>query len=599
MSSHELSLPLADPSLEAKKTADDTEATSQGPNSLPPGRSRLLKGLSPFWHDRLIEFALILAMALYYIVGNARLGTGSLFDLNPLFSLPFLFIFAVLCWYRLSFAVALLPLTLPYYLLPKTVVSHYSFSLAEIVLGTCLLVALLQFLLQRGSWQYLLSWRELRDRFGPFAIPILIFFLAAAGSVVIAYSHFVALRAFRKEVLDPLLYLLLALFCLRSRHDVGRLLGALLGTGVMVAVLGLSQYFFFKNQLVLEPDGIRRVHATYGSANSIGLLLDYILPPGLALVVMKMREVLSNRQTWKSLLFAVGLCLPLVFVLYLTQSRGAWFAIGIATLFIIALSIRSRKVLLIGGLVLVIGVAALVLIFHTRIAEFIIGGHVNAEGVSTVTRRLYLWQSALNMISGSPWLGYGLDNWLCHYSLNSICYTPSSTGIYHYWILNDPVTGAPTGLRDEPALSHPHNIFLHVWVSIGIFGLIAFVSLPGLFFWLFARILSHLRSVKVDGGSYLEWMTLAVGAAMLAALVQGMVDSAFLEQDLAFCFWMLVAALLVVRVLSGVPWRGRLRQETDTRMGVQGGESLLAGASGMSSENLPPLSDSKTELEEE
>ncbi len=48
---------------------------------------------------------------------------------------------------------------------------------------------------------------------------------------------------------------------------------------------------------------------------------------------------------------------------------------------------------------------------------------------------------------------------------------------------------------------------------------------------------------------------------MLAALIQGQVDSSFLEQDLAFCFWMLVTALLILRVLTGTPWRGRLRQK--------------------------------------
>jgi len=36
-----------------------------------------------------------------------------------------------------------------------------------------------------------------------------------------------------------------------------------------------------------------------------------------------------------------------------------------------------------------------------------------------------------------------------------------------------------------------------------------------------------------------------------------MIDSSFLEQDLAFCFWMLVLALLLLRALSGTPWRGR------------------------------------------
>ncbi len=45
---------------------------------------------------------------------------------------------------------------------------------------------------------------------------------------------------------------------------------------------------------------------------------------------------------------------------------------------------------------------------------------------------------------------------------------------------------------------------------------------------------------------------------MLAALCQGLVDSSFLKQDLDFCFWMLVAVLLILRVLSGTPWRGKL-----------------------------------------
>src|SRR5207245_9870339 len=135
----------------------------------------------------------------------------------------------------------------------------------------------------------------------------------------------------------------------------------------------------------------------------------------------------------------------------------------------------------------------------------------NAMGVSTVTKRLYLWQSALNMIRDSPWFGYGMDNWLCHYSLNHVCYTPHTL---HYLIARDPVTHVLTGLRDEPDLSHPHNIFLHIWISIGIFGLLAFIAVLVLFFWLFARILISLSRAKSESDPYLRWMTLGVGAAM-------------------------------------------------------------------------------------
>jgi len=348
---------------------------------------------------------------------------------------------------------------------------------------------------------------------------------------------------------------LLALIYLRSRQDVTRLLVALLGTGFVVALLGLTQYFLFRNLLVLEPDGIRRVHAMYGSANGIGLLYDYVLPIGLALVVAKTPQTLGILASWRVRVLASALCVPLLCVLYLSQSRGAWFAIAVAVLFIAALSIRNRKVLIVSGLIFVIIMSVVVFVFHTRIADFIIGGHTSVKGVSTVTRRLSLWQSALNMLHDSPWFGYGMDNWLCHYSANLVCHTPQ---LFHYWNSKNIFTGAPlVGLRDEPTLSHPHNIFLQVWVSMGLFGLLAFLVIIGLFFWLFARILIHLRSSKFAGSPYLHWMTVGVGAAMLAALVHGLFDSSFLEQDLAFCFWMLVAALLLLRSLSATPWRGR------------------------------------------
>src|SRR5438270_12133026 len=128
-------LPLSDVTQEIQRPGENADTTSHAPSNPPPHKGGFLQGLSPFWHDRLIESGLIVSLALYYVVGNEHLGTGRIFQLNPLFSLPFLLIFVALCWYRLSFAVALVPLALPYYLLQKTVISHYSFSLAEIVFG--------------------------------------------------------------------------------------------------------------------------------------------------------------------------------------------------------------------------------------------------------------------------------------------------------------------------------------------------------------------------------------------------------------------------------------------------------------------------------
>jgi O-antigen ligase len=544
MSSKNTSLPLSVPTAQDTKKQSDTVRRSPIP---PIGNNGKATGAAPFWRDRLIEGGLILSMGMYYVVGNPNLHIGPLSRVNPLLSLPFLLVFAVLCRYRLSFALALLPLSLPFYLLQKTVVSHYAFSLAEITLWTCLAMACLQLLFKRGNYRF--SWSEWRNSLGPFALPILVFFVAAALSIVVAYSRDVALRAFREEVFDPLLYVGLALIYLRSRQDVLRLLAGLAGTGLLVALLGIMQYLFFKHTLALEPDGIRRVSAVYGSANNIGLLLAYVFPLILAFIMGKV--------SWKSRLFVLVLCVPLLMVLYLSQSHGAETAIGISLLFIAAFSVRNRKYLLVGGVLVVVVFAFSLTFFQTKVFDYF-EGHVNQRGINTVSKRFYLWESALEMIQDSPWLGYGMDNWLCHYSKNNIC----KNNLHHYWITKDPpVTGPITGLSDEPDLSHPHNIFLHVWVSMGVFGLLAFLVVLILFYSLFARILMYLRSNDVERREQLRWMTLGVGAAMLAALVQGQGDSAFLEQDLAFCFWMLVSALLLLRVLSGMPWRATLPQK--------------------------------------
>lgn len=553
MSSQSSSLPDATGHEQDSAESLDSDDTEIPDTANPPGvNGKHSKGIPLFWHDRLIEASLLLSMALYYVIGNTNLGSNAIFHVNPLYTLPFLLVFAALCWYRLPFALALLPLALPYYLIRKTVYSHYSFSPAEIVFGVCLFVFVLQLALKRSRWHYWLSWREFRQRLGPFMVPMLVFLVAAAFSIVIAYDKVTALRSFREEVLEPLLYVVMALYCLRTRQDLTRLLGALLATGFIVAGIGMMQYLFFKKTLVLESDGIRRVHAMYGSANSIGLLFDYTLPIGFALVVAKAPFTSKLLSSWKVRVVGIILCLPMIYVLYLTQSLGAWLAIPIAALFIAALSIRNRKVLLTSVVVFVVGTALVLLLFHSKIATFLLNNHLDVNNVSTATKRYYLWRTALNMIHDSPWFGYGMNNWLCHYSTNTTCYTPQ---LRHYLIDRDPVTGLSTDLKFEPFLSHPHNIFLHVWVSIGIFGLLAFIAVLTLFYWLFIRTLRYLRTHETKKNDWLQWMTLGVGAAMLAALVQGMIDSSFLEQDLAFCFWMLVLVMLLLRAHSGTPWR--------------------------------------------
>jgi putative inorganic carbon (hco3(-)) transporter len=538
MNTHHGSLPFSG----VTSDTPDTDTPPVSSSRTPTGNGRKLPVLTSFWRERFFEGGLILSLMLYYIVGNPKLPYLYIAPISPLLNqliaFPFLVIFAVLCWYRLPVAIALLPLTLPFYLQQRAVIEDLSFSLVEVALVVCLIIATLRLFLNNRDQ---LSWAQLRERIGPFFWPILVFCGAAALSILVAYSHRVALRAFHEEVVAPLLYLGLALVYFRTCTDLYRLIFALVGTGLLVACIGLGQFMLFKPALEAQQGGLR-VYAMYGSANSIGLLFDYVMPLAIA--------CLLARVATRSRLLALGVCVLMFPVLWLTFSGGAWLALTVATVFIVTLSLRNRR-LLIGGSVAALIIVVLVgLVFHAKIEHLILNWHAASNGQpGSITKRFYLWESAWQMIQHSPWLGYGMDNWLCHYSVNDVC----SSNLHHYWITV--VNGQTTDLSKEPDLSHPHNIFLHVWVSMGIFGLLAFVAILVLFCRLFVRVLRHLRVAAIENSEQLRWITIGVGAGMLAAMVQGMIDSAFLEQDLAFCFWMLVTALLLLRVQTGTPWK--------------------------------------------
>ncbi len=494
-------------------------------------------------------------------------------QVNPLFSLPFLFLFIVLAWYWLPIAVALLPLTFPFYYIPKAIyartvqgeVHAINFSLVEITLWLCVLIAGLQWILLRRRWPLHTHWKDLRNRLGPLLWPCLLFFVAALIACFLAFQRQNALRAFREEILGPLLYVGLVLLCLRTRTDIIRLAVALFSVGVLIACIGVIQFQLFHYTLKADYDGLIRITTVYGSANNIGLLLDYALPIGLALVM--------SRIAWPYRLIAGLFCLPAFYALYLSDSRGSFLlALPAALIFVIAFALRNRRVLVAGTIIFLLAVIIVGALYSNRIVSYVLGGHTDANKTSSISKRPYLWMTAANMIHDYPWFGVGMDNWLCHYSNswdNKCLYPdgrpahvtsaePPHPQLHAYLIGYDPKTLRPTGLLEEPGLSHPHNIFLHVWISIGVFGLIAFVTLLIIFWWLFVAILLFLHRQKPAGFEHLRWIVVGVGAAMLAALLQGQGDSSFLEQDLAFCLWTLVALLLLVRSISGMSWRALL-----------------------------------------
>src|SRR5260221_439440 len=82
--------------------------------------------------DAAVIAGMVLSLAAYYVVPA------------PLLCLPPLLVFGVLAWFRLEAALCLLPLTFPFWYVPKQVAGQVVFPLSEIVLAVCAAVALAQ-----------------------------------------------------------------------------------------------------------------------------------------------------------------------------------------------------------------------------------------------------------------------------------------------------------------------------------------------------------------------------------------------------------------------------------------------------------------------
>ena len=311
--------------------------------------------------------------------------------------------------------------------------------------------------------------------------------LALAGSLSAEYRK-EALRELRVVVVESAL--LYALVRMQGYGTRRRLLDVYCLAAMGVAVFALARYPSPDGVIVAE--GVRRARAFYGSPNNLALVLERLLPVGLAVL-------LWGRSRWRRYLYGLGAGV-LGIAVVLTLSRGALLLGLPAALLVLALrGGRKATWLLLGGVAagLALGVTLLGVERLSALAD---------PRQGTALLRVSLWRSACAMIRDRPWLGVGPDNFLYYY------------GDY---IL--------PGAEVDRWLSHPHNLLLDSWVRLGIGGVLLVMVLVGGF----VREALRLRRLLTRDA---EAMAVGMIAGMAAAVAHGMADAFYFVPELAMWF---------------------------------------------------------------
>jgi O-antigen ligase len=370
-------------------------------------------------------------------------------------------------------------------------------------------------------------------RLGPLLVAGMALLVAGVTlGVLVARRHPEALRAWRWELVEPLVFFFLVLGCGRSQRAVALLVWSFLGSALLVALLAAGQVLWFHVTFLPIADGNRLVpylgapgspaRATaiiYGSANNLGAWLARALPLALALAGS---SGAGRRVRVVSAVMAAAY-LP---ALFWSDSRGAWVAAGVASLLVVWIEWRwARKVVL--GLV----AAGMVIAFWQRAA--LAGALLLGHGGSGEVRTL-IWLASWHMIRDHWPLGIGPDQFLYYYD-------PRYTN--HSYLIRR-LGGHLTPAIYQPDIAQPHNLLLDFWLSGGLLALVALVAILA---GTGARVSRLWQNRQVLLGMPLGSLALGVAASLLAGLIQGMVDNFYFSPDLALAFWWTIAVLILIQ----------------------------------------------------
>jgi len=313
---------------------------------------------------------------------------------------------------------------------------------------------------------------------------------------------------------------------------------AAVGIFMYVFGLGYSSAAWVDSEMFAGITG--RAVGTFGNPNVFGEYLILIIPIVASMIIGRGEGL--RRIPAIFCMGVLGVCL------IFTWSRGAWLALMVAAVAFLFMWHRRSVWLLIAGL-------ASLPILSSILPESIISRFTSIGNMadSSTSYRVYIWRASVNMIEDNivSGIGVGEGAWDLVYPL------------YTYM-----------GIEAAP---HSHNLYLQIFLELGIFGILAFVVFLFIFYQAAFTLFKDLsgnsmlktpdisekmlrftsdgynlgNSDKVKHGkTQLRISTVGPLCGVLAVLVQGMVDYSWYNYRVYLIFW-LVCGLSMAYVRCG------------------------------------------------
>ena len=243
-----------------------------------------------------------------------------------------------------------------------------------------------------------------------------------------------------------------------------------------------------------------RLFGPFSSPNSLACLLLLFIPVALF-------GIIRYRQSCPKGMIAAGfLTIAALAILVCTGSRNAYISLAVVFFLLFYFVFRQRDKrglpIMVGAFLaacLGIGILAPGFLAH-RFQQ-----NIQNDG------RVYLMQTAVQLIKEEPLVGIGLGNWGKVYRERFEADNPNH----------------------EVNIQSPHNIYLQVWNETGLIGLIGFLSLAG---FQLGTLIKSLRRFYCQHPHGFPWLA-GLFLPILAIFLFGFMDYDFFSRHIMHLYW--------------------------------------------------------------
>lgn len=410
------------------------------------------------------------------------------------------FIYCLLSYYKIQYGLALVVLLLPSYLFRFSIFGLPSTFLELMIVSLFVIWLLKSSLYKKINFSFKNKAYNFFDR--PTAFILSLWLLASILSLAIN-PNLASLGLWRAYFLEPMMFLLVFVYSIKSKEDKKLIVDALAFLVVWLFALAIYQNFSNWNLL-----------AAYNFPNVKRLTSIFSYPNALSLITAPLAGFMASfwfysKEKIKNLHYLLAAILALLLAFW-TVSQGAIAAI-FSSLFIWLILAKKTRKIAISFSVIVLIVAFIFLpigSYINRYSQELTNPLLDLEA-SSLEIRSSQWSEASVFLAEHPLTGAGLNG-----------YQEKIKDYHqHQWL---------------EIYLYPHNIFLNFWMELGFFGLLVFIAL----LYIIIIKLKKLFEVK----SAWAWPLTLFWSTWF---IHGLVDVPYFKNDLSVLFFIFFGLTLI------------------------------------------------------